>query len=197
MKLDDPGCENALVRLEPFDETHLAQITASGAADAMWSWMQDIPRGKSLEAYVAYACELQARGELYAFSAFLQRDGRFAGIAAFDAISNIHRRLRITAFWVPHPLRRRGIFSAIQCAMIRRALDWRARRIEWLVPAAAEDVIGVLEKLGAKREGVFRAYLRLADGSWPDMVQLAMLRDEAELAVQTIEDRLSQLAEEV
>lgn len=187
MKLNAAGLENEQLRLEPFSEAHVAPLEASGAIDAMWAWMPAIPGISSVEGYSNYVLQLQERGELYGFALFRQCDDAFAGVACYDAISRLHRRLRITTFWHPQEMRGTGVFPASQALLIRRALDWGARRIGWAVPTDAHSAIEAVKRLGAREEGVLRKYSRLAGGGWGDVTILSMLYDEAEMALQRIE----------
>lgn len=187
MKLNDPGLSNDLIRIEPFSEAHIPPLEKSGAIDAMWAWMPFIPGGASVEAYASHIIQSQDRGELYGFALFRKSDDAFAGVVAYDSVSRLHRRVRITTFWHPEEMRGSGVFAASQALLIRRALDWGARRIGWAVPTDAASGIEAVRRLGAREEGVLRKYLRLAGGGWGDMTILSMLHDEAEMALQRIE----------
>lgn len=187
MNLHAPGLEDDLVRLEPFEQSHVDYLKESGAVEAMWSWMPDIPTGKSADAYAAHVCSLQRRGELVGFTMFQQSDNAFAGVVDFDYINRTHRRVRITNFWYTEEARGKGYFQASQALLIRRALDWGAKRVGWVIPADARSAIRAIERLGAKQEGLLRSYFRLAGGGWADVALHAMLRNEAEIALQRIE----------
>lgn len=187
MNLHAPGLEDDLVRLEPFEQGHVTFLKESGAVEAMWAWMPDIPTGKSADAYAAHVFSRQKRGELVGFTMFRQSDNAFAGVVDFDYISRTHRRVRITNFWYTHEARGKGYFQASQALLIRRALDWGAKRVGWMIPSDARSAIRAIERLGAKEEGLMRSYCRLAGGGWADVALHVMLRDEAELALQRIQ----------
>ena len=187
MRLNDPGLENGHVRLVPFEKEHSRWLTGPDAMESMWRWMPDIPRAKSVEAYVDHISQLMVRGDFVGFSVFRQADDIFSGIAAFEEINRVHRRVRIICYWVPEDVRGTGLFQAIQALMVRRALDWRARRLEWMLPTEAIAGVRAIEKLGAFREGTLRSYFRLAEGSWADMAMFSMMRDEAEEALFRLE----------
>ena len=191
MQLSAPDLSNAIVRLEVLDETHLRDIRGSGAIEAMWDWMPDIPKGLSFSNYAEHVAECIARGDLVAFSIYRAGDGAFAGVAAYDQISRVHRRLRIDYFWHPEDLRGSPVFPATQLLLIERALAWGARRIEWMLSTENRPAIRAIARLGAREEGTLRSYLRLADGRWSDMTVLSMLHDEAELAVRELTRRIS------
>ena len=195
MKLDDPGLENDFVRLVQFDRDHSEWLRGPTAMEAMWRWMPDIPRAKSVDAYVDHLSDLMTNGEMVGFSVFRQRDDAFSGIAAFEEINRVHRRARIICYWVPEDARGTGVFPSIQSLMIRRALDWRARRLEWMLPVEATAGVRAIKKLGAHHEGTLRSYFRLAEGSWADMALFSMMRDEAEDALFQLDNRLRSISE--
>lgn len=153
----------------------------------MWAYMPDIPKGKSAAIYAAHIADEYSRGLTVPFTMFRKSDDAFAGVAAFETISKTHRRLRIANFWHPETMRGTGVFQASQGLLIRRALDWGVRRIEWSVAKDASAAVRAVKRLGAVEEGVLRSYYRLAGGGWADVVVLAMLREEAEMALQRLE----------
>lgn len=187
MKLDDKGLENPLVRLEPFQLPHVRYLEEAGAVDSMWAFMPDIPKGKSATTYAAHVVSQYEACLMVPFTIFRQSDGAFAGVVTFEMINKTHRRLRIANFWHPEEMRGTGVFQASQALLIRRALDWGARRIGWSVAKDAGAAVRAVKRLGAVEEGILRSYYRLAGGGWADVVVLSMLRDEAEMALQRLE----------
>ncbi|MEM1105706.1 MAG: GNAT family protein [Pseudomonadota bacterium] len=187
MHLSAKGLENALVRLEPFQLSDTQHLEAVGAVEAMWDFMPDIPRGKSASIYGAHVVDQAAQGLMVPFSVFRQSDGAFAGVASYESMNKTHRRLRISNFWHPEPMRGTGVFQACQALLIQRALDWGARRIAWIVAQDAAAAVRAVRRLGAEEEGVLRSYFRLAGGGWADVVILAMMREQAEMALQRLE----------
>ncbi len=190
MALDDKGLENDWVRLAVFRPEHLNDLQASGAAEAMWAWMPTIPRGTNLRAYVEHVDILRKAGDSLPFAVYRTQDGRFAGLSGFEVINRTHRRLRIGMMWHPEEMRGGPVFPATQHLLVGRALEWGARRIDWLVPVEAVAACRAVEGLGALREGVLRSYLRMADGRWMDMVAYSMLREEAEAAHRALARRI-------
>ena len=90
--------------------------------------------------------------------------------------------------WLDTAYRGKGMFRHMQTLMIKAALDWRAKRIEWRVEDRNERVLSLLESVGATKEGVLRNYLRHADGTWVNIAIFSMMRPEAEAYVRMFED---------
>ena len=188
MNLDAPGLENALVKMDVFAERHVPELRASSAVEAMWASMPDIPKGTNFDAYADHVLKSREKGLMVPWVIYRQSDGAFAGVVAFENMSRVHRRVRISHYWHPEELRGTGIFQASQALLIERAVDWGTRRIAWLVPDWNEAALAAVRSLGAREEGVLRSFVRLADGTFANMVVLSLLRDEAKAALLFIND---------
>ena len=191
MELDDPGLENAFVRLDALSADLRQTIYDSGAVDAMWAWMPMISSGTNYDSYFDHVMKQAKRGDSVPFALHNPASGDFIGVAAFLEPNRTHRRIQIAHNWLVPEARGNGLFSAVQALMIRRALDWGARRIVWLADERNDAAKGALRKLGAQEEGVAREYQRMADGHWASMVVFSMLRPEAKDAAQRLEERLA------
>lgn len=189
MQLDAPELENELVRMTLFDEGHVQELRASTAVKSMWESMPDLPKGTNFEAYAEHILTLKKKASLVPFAIHRCSDGAFAGVISFENMRRVHRRLRISHYWHPETMRGSGVFQASQALMIGRALDWGARRIAWMVPARNVGALAAIRSLGAREEGFLRSFLRLADGTFADMVVFAFLHDEARAALPVINDR--------
>lgn len=190
MKLDSPAIENNIVRLEIFGPEHYDFLLGCNAVEYMWKWMPAIPSGTSFNSYVEYIRALKDEGEIVPFAIFRKSDNAFAGVVAYGLVSRLHRRVRIAYAWHPEDMRGTLIFPATQAALIQRALDWGARRIAWTIDVRNEAALAAFERLGARREGVLRAFMRMSDGTWADHCSLSMIRDEAKAAVALINERI-------
>ena len=87
-------------------------------------------------------------------------------------------------------MRGTDIHPATQLALIERALEARIRRIEFRVAESNERAVKAALRLGAVREGVMRNYIRIADGSWANMVMLSLIDTEAHGAMAMLKDRI-------
>lgn len=193
MKLDDPGLQNDIVRLDVLTESHRQALFDSGAVESMWLWMPVIATGTSFHAYFDHTMELKAGGDYIPFSIWRQSDNAFAGVVAYADISRTHRRLRLSAFWIREDMRGTVLGPAIQLALIERAMESRIRRIEILVAETNDRAINSITRFGARREGSLRNYIRAADGTWTDIAVLALVGDELKAAVSLLKDRIREM----
>ncbi|MEZ6013336.1 MAG: GNAT family protein [Hyphomonas sp.] len=193
MKLDDPGFENELVSFKLLTEADRDVLANTSAVEAMWQWMPVIATGTNFHSYFDHALEMKKSGDYIPFTIWRKSDGAFAGVFAFAEISRTHRRLRMASLWVDPEMRGTVIVPAIQLATIERAVGSRIRRIEFLTPEANERSVRSIERFGAKREGTLRSYIRMANGTWADMVLLSLVGDEAVAAIALLKDRVREL----
>jgi ribosomal-protein-alanine N-acetyltransferase len=81
-------------------------------------------------------------------------------------------------YWVGEPFRRRGYTLAAARAAVRFAFDTLdLHRVEAACIPSNEASRALLEKLGFRREGMARAYLKI-NGTWRDHILFALVEDE-------------------
>ncbi|MDG1824822.1 MAG: GNAT family protein [Henriciella sp.] len=190
MELSAPGLENARVKLVSLDEEHREMLRASDAVEHMWISMPAIQRGAGFDAYYDYVLREKSAGELVPFAILSNENGRFVGVTGYSYPNKTHRRIQIGYTWIDHSFRGKGIYAAIQHVLIKRAIEWGARRIGWHVEARNDRAVKAIEKLGAQNEGTLRNFSRFTDGTWVDIAILSMLRDEAKDAIKRLEAEL-------
>ena len=146
--------------------------------------------GTNLRNYFEAIMKAQTTGSAATFLVFRQVDGAFAGITGFNDINKIHRRVRNALAWHPHELTTPELYQAGQLAMMKRAHDWRAQRLEWQLNPKNEYIMQQVVALGPTQEAYFRNFERTADGVWVDKLVFSMTRAELGYATQSIESRL-------
>jgi RimJ/RimL family protein N-acetyltransferase len=191
MELNAPGLENELVRLEPIGEQHWLTINTAEIQEAFWRWMPAQRGGASLRAYFDFILKAQAAGLAATFVLFRQSDGAFAGITGMNEINKLHRRVRIAIAWHPPELGSPELYKAGQLAMIQRAYDWRAKRVEWQINPNNKFIVEELAKIGPTREALFRNFERTADGVWVDKAIFSMTRPEMAQAIARLEREIA------
>lgn len=191
MELSAPHLENARVRLELMTEAHREMLRATDAVEHMWQSMPAIQRGAGFDAYFDYMLRCEKTAEAVPVIVIDRETDRFIGVSAFLDPNKVHRRVIIGFTWIDAAMRGKGIYKAVQHVMIKRAIEWGARRIEWKVEAHNARAVNAIKGLGAAHEGTLRKYSRFADGTWVDVAVLSLLRDEAKLTVKTLEAELT------
>ena len=192
MNLDTPGLETSLIRLEPLAERHRADLLSRGVGDELWRLMPTIPAGNTLAAYFDHILRMPALGTGQGYAVILRETGAFIGFAVFLAPNKPHRRLRIGYTWLDKPWRGGTTSTHVHYLLLRRAIEWRARRVEWMMSTRSERGVALLERWEVQREGVLRQYSRMADGSWADVIVFSVVGDELADMVARLEKELAE-----
>ncbi|MEO1406715.1 MAG: GNAT family protein [Pseudomonadota bacterium] len=191
MELSDPGLENDHIRLEIFGEAEKDFIAQTGAIKSLWDWMPRLPgMGTSFDAYYDYMMAEVNVGRLVPFLAWRKSDDVFAGGVSFLEPSRTHRRVKIAYPWLVPEMRGTPMFTAMMAVLIRRASDWRARRVSWQVDTRNKPLRRALERMGIAEEGRLRSVARLNNGEWSDIAIHALVQDEIEQAAFRLETAL-------
>lgn len=193
MNLAEPAPENDVVRLDTLVVEHKPVVLATPVAESMWQWMPVMPDGTDLEAYMDYSLKLKETGSFFPFYVVDKATGEFAGCVAFERVSRTHRRLEIGFVWHPEKYRGTAIVPATQLALLTRAHEARYQRISYFVPEKNERAIRSFTRMGAKREGVIRHYMRTVGGTWVNMVVLSLVGDEIKGAIAVLRVRVREL----
>lgn len=193
MELSAGGLQTARIRLDPLTEADRDEVRESGAVDDMWTSMPVIASGTSLDAYFNHTLRMAEIGIGLGMAARRREDGELVGLAAFLLPNRLHRRTRIGYIWLEPALRGSGLTAHIHYLMLKRALEWRARRVEWWLSTRNQRAIANVEGLGAVREGMMRQHSRFADGSWADLVILSLVNEEIRTAMQQLGERIGEL----
>ncbi len=194
MELSADGLENKWVRLERMTPSFEIYefVKYSGAVEAMWQWMPRVSGwGVSFEDYFKYVSHQIKNRHMIAYLARSKSDDAFVGGAAFLRASRTHRSVQIGYIWTPPSVRGSKLPIAIQAAMIQRAIDWRAKRIYWVVDVTNTRYSAFLErKIGAIKEGQFESFARLNNGRWCDAAVYALAGDKLNGVVPRLEAML-------
>ena len=190
MELSAPGLETDLIRLEPYEERHRESLRNIDLINHMWSSMPLIASGTNFDAYFNHTLRLAELGTGLGLAVIDKQEDRLIGCAAYLMPNRLHRHVTFGRIWLEKKYRGSGLVRHVLYLMLKRALEWRARRIQWQFSTRSHQAIASVEKLGAVREGVLRQHLRFADGSWADLVVQSLVGEE-------IRDSMRRLGQEI
>ena len=192
MELDAPDLYNDYVSMVPLTAELYCALREAGGMEFIWQSLPAIPKGTGYTDYYKYMVRRNNDSCIYPYAVLDRLDAdRFVGVAAFVKPHRTHRRVRFGYTWLNPDVRGTHLFAALKHLMIRRALNWGARRIEAFVDSQHEAAIQGMLNIGAQQEGVLRQYQKSAEGIWVDIAVLSLLRDEAKRALEQLEKQLS------
>lgn len=187
MDLSAPGYETELLRFEPIRETHREVLRSAKVEKAVWKYMPALSGGTNLPKYLQSILQQVKAGQAAYYVLFRKSDDQFVGVSGFNEINRIHRRLRNHVSWHPPDLDAQQLYRATQYGMIKRAYDWRAKRMEWQINPKNDFLMQNLQTLNPKREAHFRSFERTAEGAWIDKIVFSMTRPELADAIERLE----------
>ena len=190
MDLSAPGYETELLRFEPVSADHRDLLRGSAIEKSVWKYMPALSGGTNLKKYLQALMKSQKVGVAAYYVLFQKSDGGFAGISGFNEVNRIHRRLRNHISWHPPGADAIQLYRATQHGMMKRAYDWRAKRMEWQINPKNDFLMQNLQFLEPVREAHFRNFERTAEGVWIDKVVFSMTRPELAAAIERLEDDL-------
>jgi RimJ/RimL family protein N-acetyltransferase len=185
------------VRLEPLTEAHRCELSKAASTPAIWAHMPTSAAGAGFDPWFDDALAAAASGQEAAWA--VRVDGGLVGSTRYLAVQPAHRRLEIGHTW--YALRAWGtqVNPACKFALLRYAFEGLGfNRVEFKTDNRNLRSQAAIAKLGAVKEGVFRAHMIRADGSLRDSVYFSIVRSDWPAVRRRLAARLriSEMAEE-
>jgi RimJ/RimL family protein N-acetyltransferase len=181
MKLLPLTLTGRVVRLEPLVEAHHASLERNGGDAEIWRWMtfpQSAP-GEAVRAWCALVGAMQARGEAVAFAIVEVATGEAVGGTVLFDYSEVHRRVEIGYTWHAQRVWRTAVNTETKFLLLRHAFEVLGlNRVQLKTDARNERSQAAIARLGAAREGVWRAHLVMPDGWVRDTVMFSIIAAE-------------------
>ena len=169
------------VRLEPLESWHADDLLEAGKDPEVWRWLsspqpQDI---QQMRRYIIQALEARGRRERIPWVIIDQVSGRAVGTTSYYEIDPVHRSLAIGFTWLGKDWWGTGLNAEAKLMLLRRAFDdLGALRVAFHTDVRNDRSQRAIERLGARREGVFCKHRIRPDGTLRDTVQYAITDDE-------------------
>ncbi len=170
--------EGLVVRLEPIEDRHAADLFEGGGDEAIW---RDLPR-RTLSSvadtrdWIGEAQASMAAGDEVVFAITLRSTGQAIGSTRYMAIRRPDRGLEIGWTWIAKAHQRSAVNSECKLLLLRHAFDdLGAVRVEFKTDVRNIRSQRAIERIGGQREGIFRRHKIRPDGSFRDTVYYAIL----------------------
>jgi RimJ/RimL family protein N-acetyltransferase len=183
------------VRLEPLAELHRDGLRAAGAHSEIWTHLPWDGAGAGFDAWFAQSLESALTGREAIWAVRTLADGRLVGSTRYLAIERRDRRLEIGGTWYAPAVWASHVNPACKLALMRYAFETlRFNRVELKTDILNLRSQAAIAKLGATREGVFRAHMVRRDGSLRDSVYFSVIGSEWALVRERLTARLAAAA---
>lgn len=168
------------VRLEPMDKAHAKDLSQAARDGELWNIrVSSVPEPGAELAYVESALEMQKTGYRLPFIVRESSCGKIIGTTSYHDILPDMDRLEIGYTWYAKSWQRTHVNTSCKLALMAHAFDtlgckavgFRTDNLNYTSQKA-------IERLGAKRDGIFRHYSMRRDGTIRDAVIYSILAAE-------------------
>ena len=172
--------QGTLVRLEPLSLQHLEGLQEAVEDGRIYeNWYTSVPRPEGMEAEIRRRLGLKEQGSMVPFTAIRQSDDAVLGMTSFAAVDLSTPRLEIGYTWNRASAHGTGTNAESKLLLMTYAFEiWRAESVLLKTSWANLQSREAIARLGAKQDGVLRAYRRAANGVLEDVVFFSILKHE-------------------
>jgi RimJ/RimL family protein N-acetyltransferase len=173
--------EGRIVRLEPLEERHVADLAIAGAEPSIWRFMPYglVTTHERMATFVRETRALGAGGTTLPFAVVDRETGRAVGCTRYLDIQPAHRGLEIGGTWYAVDRWRTGLNTECKRLLLAHAFDdLGAIRVQLKTDLRNERSQRAIERIGGTREGVLRDNTILPDGYVRSTVYYSILARE-------------------
>ena len=165
-KLEGPVLEGALVRLEPLEHRHTAELAVAaeenrGSYEFTW-----VPRADEVQAYIDAQLGRAATGQLAPYAQVLTATGKAVGVTAYweprswltdDQLDAVE----VGFTWLASSAQGTGVNAEAKLLLFRHAFEeWGVSRVDLKTDARNDRSRAAIQSVGARFEGVLRNWSR-------------------------------------
>lgn len=170
------------VTLEPLNKTHLSGLQAAASDGELWNlFFAAVPTPEKMDSWIETALQAQQEKKALPFIVRENSSGQIVGTTRYYDIEEQHKRLNIGYTWYAKRVQRTAINTECKLLLLRYAFEEQRCNVvgfktDWLNQTSQHAI----ERLGAKRDGVLRNHMVLANGRIRDTVVYSILNTEWE-----------------
>ncbi len=165
--------ESGQVRLEALTLAHAEELFEAGKTDTLWRYMPvDAPKSvDDVRAWISEAVENTAAGKEAAFAIIHLGDNKAVGSTRYMNFEPAHRGVEIGWTWIGVQYHRSAVNTHCKYMLLEHAFETLgAIRVQLKTDSRNQQSRKAIERIGARREGVLRNHMILADGHYRDTV---------------------------
>ncbi|WP_371598023.1 GNAT family N-acetyltransferase [Streptomyces sp. NBC_00564] len=199
--LEGPVLEGALVRLEPLDRRHAADLAVAAEEDRGTYAFTWVPRADEVDAYIDAQLGRAATGKLAPYAQIDRASGRAVGATSFWEPRSWRTDDQLDAIevgftWLSSRAQGTGLNTEAKFLLFRHAFEeWGVARVDLKTDARNSRSRAAIERTGARFEGVLRNWSRSwapgEDGRLRDSAIYSVTAAEWPQCRARLEDRLA------
>ena len=183
--------EAAGVRLEPLGPEHREGLARAADHEAIWAHMPLPGFGAHFGTWFDTSLAIAQSDREAVWAVRTLADNRLVGSTRYLAIDAAHRRVEVGHTWYDPAVWATTVNPACKFALFRHGFETLGlNRIELKTDNLNTRSQAAIAKLGAVREGVFRAHMVRRDGSLRDSVYFSVVRSDWPAVRQRLASRL-------
>lgn len=181
MNFDPPVLNGNLVRLEPLQKCHAADLANEGKDERIWTYMRygSVNTREKMLSMIEYLLENQARGTDIPFAVIYLPSDKAIGMTRYMNIEPQNCALEIGGTWYGASYQRTGVNKECKFLLLQYAFEnMNVIRVQIKTDLRNEHSQRAIERIGAVREGVMRDHMILPDGTVRSSVYYSILARE-------------------
>ncbi len=183
------------VRLEPLSEAHREGLRKAADAPEIWAHMPVAALGAAFDPWFDEALMAAETRAEATWAVRMAMDGALVGSTRYMAIVTAHARAEIGHTWYSPAVWATQVNPACKFALFEYGFESLGlNRIELKTDIRNLRSQAAIAKLGALREGLFRAHMIRPDGSLRDTVYFSVVRQDWPRVRDGLRARLSLLS---
>ncbi|MEV4172701.1 GNAT family protein [Nonomuraea sp. NPDC049709] len=204
-ELDGPVLEGTLVRLEPLDHRHAADLARAAEEDRGSYTFTWVPTAAEVGAYVDAQLARAATGRLAPYAQVATSTGRAVGATAYwdPRLWPDGERLcavEVGFTWLAGPAQGTGLNTEAKYLLFRHAFEqWDVARVDLKTDARNTRSRAAIEAVGARFEGVLRSWSQSwapgENGRLRDSAVFSVIAEEWPECRSHLEKRLARILE--
>ncbi|MGW0944208.1 GNAT family N-acetyltransferase [Streptomyces sp. NPDC002623] len=165
-ELRGPVLEGALVRLEPLEHRHAAELAVAAEENRGTYEFTWVPRADEVDAYIDAQLARAASGLLAPYAQISLASGRVVGATSYWDPRSWRSEDRLDAIeigftWLARSAQGTGVNAEAKLLLFRHAFEeWDVSRIDLKTDARNSRSRAAIESVGARFEGVLRNWSR-------------------------------------
>ncbi len=200
MKIAPVTLQGRIVRLEPLDERHVADLAMVGKDPDIWRYMVygDIDSETDVYGWVSEILKRQRDLGDLPFAVIHLQSGRAVGATRYMDIHPEHRALEIGGTWYGVAYQGTGVNIESKYLLLTHAFETLGCiRVQFKTDSRNLRSQRAIENLGAVKEGVLRNHMIRSDGVIRDSVYYSIIDREWPQVKLILEERLRKISGEL
>jgi len=171
--------KGAWVQLEPFNESHKAELYEAAQDEALWTYHRSTGFGDKFYRWFDKAMHHLEQQEHLPFVVQRLSDKKIIGTTRYYNIKPKHHRLAIGTTWYSREAWGTYVNPECKFLLLKFAFEnCHVNRVEFAIDIRNTHSCAAVEKLGAIKEGVLRQHIVLKDGVIRDDVIFSIIKPD-------------------